>query len=470
MNAPAISIHEESRLITEIELLGALLHYGDPASFHVAAAIVGPEHFSDALHARIFSIMANGYAENLSKFPLIAYLISELRGDATLSDLNLTASAIIGKFIAHAAPQIAIEGGARQIRHDWLNDRLKAAVEGGETDKAELFAAEMERLSRAHLTKDDGVQSIGKSAPKILDRIADLYQNGTLPDTGAYPGSRDLESLLGGWRAGKFYVIGGRPGMGKSSTALSWVLRTAEKGHGVLFFSLEMTLNELTEIAMCDLAWQPNARIEYRDIAAASAKSQGLEWKYDALRWASERFEAMPLTFIDRTGLTLGDIRSQALQQAQRFEAQGEKLEVIVVDHLGLIKADSRYSGNKVAETEELSAALKALSKELGIAVICLVQLNRGVEGREDKQPSLSDLRWSGAIEQDADVVMFVYREAYYLQKQKDDPQEDEQREAKLLQVKNELKLIVAKHRGGPTPTMKFFCDIGCGVIRDSAK
>ena len=170
---------------------------------------------------------------------------------------------------------------------------------------------------------------------------------------------------------------------------------------------------------------------------------------------------------MDRVGMTIADIRSQALQQAQRLEAQGRRLDVICIDHLGLIKPSGKYAGNKAAETEEISASLKAMAKELNIAVVALVQLNRGVEGREDKRPSLSDLRWSGAIEQDADVVMFVYREAYYLTKPVSDPMEDAARMVKLHAAKSELEVIFAKHRGGPCPTIKMFCDMGCGVIRD---
>lgn len=109
----------------------------------------------------------------------------------------------------------------------------------------------------------------------------------------------------------------------------------------------------------------------------------------------------------------------------------------------------------------------KLLPRRHGVAIICLVQLNRGLEGRDDKRPSLSDLRWSGAIEQDADVVGFVYREAYYLSKPLDDPTKEQERQDKLREKQFDLELIIGKHRGGPTPTLHFYCDIGCGVVRD---
>jgi replicative DNA helicase len=272
---------------------------------------------------------------------------------------------------------------------------------------------------------------------------------------------------MGGWRRGRLYVIGGRPGAGKTTAALSLLLRTAERGHGVLMFELEMTAQELTEIALCDMAWSSKARIEYRDLSTFTDISQD---KVERLCAADNRLQRLPFVISDSPGLTIAEIRSQAMQYAQRLEASGSRLEVVCIDHLNLVKATGRYQSNKVAETEEVSNALKALAKELKCAVVVLCQLNRGVEGRDDKRPGLADLRWSGAIEQDADMVMFVYREAYYLSKPVDDPTADIERQDRLREVQNRLEVIVAKHRGGPTPVLEFFCDMGCGVVRDMEK
>ena len=181
-------------------------------------------------------------------------------------------------------------------------------------------------------------------------------------------------------------------------------------------FSLEMGREELSEMALCNLAWSRNSRVEYRDISAASVTREGFSEKFNAVLQTAPLLNSMPFTIADRGGITIADIRSQSLQHAQYLRERSRSLSVICVDHLGLIKSSGKYQGNKVAETEEISSALKALAKELGCAVVALAQLNRGVEGRDDKRPSLSDLRWSGSIEQDADVVMFVYRPAYYLQ------------------------------------------------------
>lgn len=469
MNAQAkpLDIKAQDRFDTEVELLGALLHYGDPNSYHLAAAIVGPEQFNDSFNGRLFGIIAEGVNAGLQAFALITYVMGQLREDPTLKDAGMTASGMVARYIGMCAPRIGIEGCARQVRRDWLNDRLKAAVEDTETGEAETIAAEMERLSRAHLDKNEGMVTAEKASGEIVDRLADLHQNGKQAPDFVYPGSWDLSRVIKGWRRGRFYVIAGRPGMGKSTTALSLLVHTAKQGAGVLFFSLEMTNAELMEMALCDLAWSRYHRIEYRDLDAPLKDTLESEKRFERIREAGETLANYPLTVMDRVGMTIAGIRSQALMQVQRLEAQGKRLEVICIDHLGLIKPSGKYAGNKVAETEEISASLKALAKELNVAVVTLVQLNRGVEGREDKRPSLSDLRWSGAIEQDADVVMFVYREAYYLTKPVSDPVEDTARMEKLQSAKGELEVIFAKHRGGPCPTIKMFCDMGCGVVRD---
>jgi replicative DNA helicase len=221
---------------------------------------------------------------------------------------------------------------------------------------------------------------------------------------------------------------------------------------------------ELTEIALADLSYDAFERIEYRDMN----KQEGFERRYERISAAARRLSTLPFLISDRGGQTLAEIRAQAQQYAQRLAAEGKRLDVICIDHLNLIKASDRYSGSKAAETEEISMALKQLAKDLQCAVIALTQLNRAVEGRDEKRPSLADLRWSGAIEQDADAVMFVYREAYYLERTKhDDMAKETDRLARLEASRTKLEVIFGKHRGGPCPVLEFYADMGCGAIRD---
>ena len=470
MSAPAVSrdTFADARFETERELLGALLAHRDSVSYSAAAAIVGPDSFGDDFNARLFSMIGRGVEQGLYAFPLTAWIIGQLRDDATLKELGTTASQIIARYMASQCPGIAIEGHARQIKHDSLSLALKQAVEDGETGLAEETAAEMERLSRAHLTKDDGASELSLAAHGVLEKLSAAYQSGQPANDFASAGLADLSRTIGGWRRGRFYVIAGRPGMGKTTFGLSTILRTALKGHGVLFFSLEMGRDELTEMALCDLAWRGSSRIEYRDIAASAVLQEGFPRKYESIHDVAPLLNSTPFLIVDKPGMSISEIRSRAMQYAQRLAANGRRLDVVCVDHLNLIAPSDAYRGNKSAETEEISMSLKRLAKELDIAVISLVQLNRAVEGREDKRPGLSDLRWSGAIEQDADVVMFVYREAYYLERKKhDDMAEEGLRKEQLLRKQNSLELIIAKHRGGPCPVLEFYCDMGCAVVRD---
>lgn len=459
---------DEERFDNELGLVGALLMYADPALYRTAAAVCGPAHFFDRFNASLFETIGRGVDAGLSAFRLVHWVIGELRDDPTLRESNITASGIIAKYCAYAFPAIAVEAAARQVKHDSLSVDLNLAVEEGDTAAAEEIAAEMERLSKAHLSSDTGIQGLAGAASQLLDDLSAAFQAGGSAQDYAYAGSRELASVIGGWRRGRFYILAGRPGMGKTTTGLSWLLRTAAKGHGVMFFSLEMGRSELTEIALCDIAYDRRARIEYRDISTTSVTKPGFEDKFAAIAGASRKLANIPFVISDKAGQTIAEIRSQAQQYAQRLAAEGKRLEVICIDHLNLIRASDRYQGSKTAETEEVSMALKQLAKELQCAVLCLCQLNRGVEGREEKRPNLSDLRWSGAIEQDADVVMFVYREAYYLERSKhDDMAHETDRLSKLERARNKLEVTFGKHRGGPCPVLEFYCDMGCGAVRD---
>jgi len=469
MNAPFTTETQRARYAIEDEmaLLGSFFTYQDVSLYRTAAAIVTPDDFSDPFYARLFHWLGEGIEQGLSNFPLIAWVLAKARNDETFVGLGVSTGQFVINMRSYALPAIGVEGGARQVRFNRLEDRLHGASASGDLEGAQQAAAEMQRLSKAHLTKDDSVRSLGEVALDVVNELNEAYQTGELRDDTAWPGSAVLADVMGGWRRGRLYVLGGRPGMGKSTLGLHLALHTALKGHGVAFFALEMSMRELAEMAACNMAFSDGRRIEYRDLQISAKSLPHMGPRIEAVNIALGRFNNLPLRVIDRAGLTLAEIRAQASQYAAKLAGQGKRLDLIVVDHLGLMRATDTYRGNKVAETEEISNGLKALAKELQCAVLALAQLNRGVEGRDDKKPDLSDLRNSGAIEQDADVVMFAYREAYYLRKPCEDPDDEMKRRLRLDDCKNKLDLIFAKHRGGPTPALEFFCDMGCAVVRD---
>ena len=468
MNAPlTMDKLTEERTANEQQLLGGLLSASSVA-YMAAASVLEPHHFVDPFHSVLFRLLGEATDAGLDGFKRTHWIMSQIRDIPAIQQLEMQASEVIAAYTASAAPQAGLGACARLVRYDFLKASLNTAVAEGDLTEVTRLATEMERIKAAHKATDESIESIGDIADKVIARINEAHMADEPITDFAFSGAGVLGDMLGGWRRKRLYIIAGRPGMGKSSVALSLLLRTARKGHGVMFFALEMGREELTEMALCSLAWRPDQRIEYRDIAASSAKRDGFGEKFQRICETRPKLDAMPFFIGDRGGLTVAEIRAQALNYAQKLAAQGKKLEVIAIDHMGLMKASDRYAGNKVQETEEISGALKSLAKELDCAVIALCQISRGVEGRDDKRPGLPDLRWSGAIEQDADVVLFVYREAYYLERIKHDTMDEEaDRTAKLGQLQSRIELLIAKHRGGPCGAVELFCDMGCAIVLD---
>jgi len=472
MNAPLSTSAKdgnEFRFDNEMLLLGAILVSNDcAATYRTAAAIIGPEHFYEHFHARFFEAIGDTVEEGLNEFPLWRRVMDRLQDDWSLREIGMTSSKMVARYAVAVAPTVCVPFLCRMIRTDYLKNEIAVAVEAGNWPAAHEIAGEIERLGKAHLEAEAGLQQIGAAASDVLNALSAAYQSPDSVTEFAYPGSYQMRQLIGGWRRGRLYILAGRPSMGKTTVALSWLLRTAKQGHGVFLASLEMGRQELVEIALCDISYDRHNRVEYRDIAATAVRNAGFEEKFRHVYAALPRLAELPLMISDRAGQTVAEIRSQAQQYAQRLAAEGKRLDVIAIDHMNKIKASGAYAGNKVAETEEISASLKQLAKDLQCAVICLCQLNRAVEGREEKRPGLSDLRWSGAIEQDADVAMFVYREAYYLERSKhDDMDRERDRGLRLEAARNRLEVIFAKNRSGPCSVLEFYADMGCGAIRD---
>lgn len=319
----------------------------------------------------------------------------------------------------------------------------------------------------------DEVLSYARPGRSTRSTAADAFRDtidALLNDDGSEritTGLTSLDDALGGWRRKQYAILAGRPSMGKTAIATSAMLRTAMAGYGVLYFSLEMPTTALAARCLSDLAWSHDRQVPY----AAALSNHLSNPQLQLLGQVSAHWSALPLTIDDQRGLTMAEIAARTRAEAQRFERDGKALGLVVVDHLGLVRPSGRYAGNKVQETGEISDALATLAKDQNIAVLALHQLNRGTEGRDNKRPTLADLRNSGDLEQDADVVCFAYREAYYLERQKYDPgsQQELQRQDELEARRNTLEILIAKNRNGPTKAVTMFCDMASNVIRDLA-
>lgn len=275
-------------------------------------------------------------------------------------------------------------------------------------------------------------------------------------------GLKTLDETTGGWHRGQFAILAGRPSMGKSAIALASMLRTAVKGHGVLFFSLEMTQQQIVSRSLADFAYT-EPPIAYSDLKPGRVTSGQVTRLLDA----AEAFKALPIEIETRNALTAGEILARVRQSVEDFKAKGNDLTLVVVDHLLKVRPSSRYAGQPVKEIDEISEAMCVLAKSMNVAVLGLHQLNRQVESRDNQRPLLSDLRGSGSLEQDADVVLFAYRPAYQYERQLQEGDKATDAEARLAAVKNELEIQVAKQRNGPVKTLKFFVDMPANVVRD---
>ncbi len=260
-----------------------------------------------------------------------------------------------------------------------------------------------------------------------FERITQLYESGA-EVTGVPSGFRDLDRITSGFQEGNLVVIAARPSMGKSALGLGVAANLAvRKNVPVALFTLEMSKSEVTQRLMCSEAKVESQRLR-------SGKLSADDWP--RLTAACDKLAKAPI-YVDDTGsITMMEIRSKA----RRLKGKQPDLGLIIVDYMQLMTS-GMSAENRVQEVSQISRSLKVLARDLDVPIVALSQLSRAVEQRHDKRPILSDLRESGSIEQDADIVMFIYRDEYYNSEESD--------QQGLAEV------IVAKHRNGPTDTVK---------------
>ena len=247
--------------------------------------------------------------------------------------------------------------------------------------------------------------------------------------TGIPTGFYDLDKLTSGFQESQLIIIAARPAMGKTAFALNLVTNVAQNtGKKVALFNLEMGAEQLA-MRMLSSAGQINGG------KLMKGKLEHNDWK--RVNEAISRLAETNIYIDDTPGITIGEIRAKA----RRLAAEGD-LAMIVIDYLQLISIESKYAGNRQQEISEISRSLKTLAMELKVPIVALAQLSRSVDSRDDKRPILSDLRESGSIEQDADIVAFLYRDDYY------------NKEASIDENTSQSEFIIRKHRNGPTTTI----------------
>ena len=273
-----------------------------------------------------------------------------------------------------------------------------------------------------------GFQSIDKLVVSLIDRVQELHDNGAEEVTGVRTGFYELDRMTAGLQKGDLLVLAARPSMGKTAFALNIAEHVAvQEGLPVLVFSMEMGASQLALRLVGSLG-----RIDQQHLR--TGRLDNSEW--ERLTGAVEQLGKVQLLIDETAGLTSSELRARARRMARQFGTLG----LIVIDYLQLMSGSSGSDENRATELGEISRGLKSLAKELQCPVLALSQLNRSVESRNDKRPMMSDLRESGAIEQDADIIMFIYRDDYY-NKESKEPGVSE--------------IVIAKQRNGPVGTVK---------------
>ena len=311
-----------------------------------------------------------------------------------------------------------IQAGGEIARLGWERPGDAAAL----VDQAEqvVFELGQERASSEFSAIEDLLK-------ESFERITHLYELGA-DVTGVPSGFRDLDRITSGFQEGNLVIVAARPGMGKSALGLGFAANVAVRTQQpVALFTLEMSKAEVTQRLMC-----AEAKVELHRLRTGRLAAD--DWP--RLTAACDRLAKAPL-YVDDTGsITMMEIRSKA----RRLKSKHPDLGLIVVDYLQLMTSGTNPE-NRVQEVSQISRSLKVLARDLEVPIIAMSQLSRAVEQRHDKRPILSDLRESGSIEQDADIVTFIYRDDYYTPEDSPDP--------------GVAEVIVAKHRNGPTDKVK---------------
>ncbi|NKE44427.1 replicative DNA helicase [Roseomonas frigidaquae] len=461
-----------ANLEAEQALLGALL--ANNKAYERVSEFLAADHFADVVHGRIFAaiqrrIEAGHLADAVT-------LRAEFEHSGLLDEVG--GSAYLGQLLTAMVGVINAGEYGRVIHDAWLRRQL---VDLGEVMVNRAFGAEPELdgklqmesaeqalfdLSRAG-ESGGGFVSFERALSTAVQHAEKAFSNpGGV--AGLSTGLRDLDAKLGGLHPSDLLIMAGRPGMGKTALAVKVafggaraILREAKEKDpnsvprgGVAIFSLEMSCDQLATRLLSEESRISGDRIRRGEISQRD---------FDKFLEVSRELQQLPLFIDDTPAITISALRTRC-RRLQRTKG----LNLIIVDYLQLMRpAAGSKPENRVQEISQITQGLKAIAKELSVPVIALSQLSRAVEQREDKRPQLSDLRESGSIEQDADVVMFIYRDEYYLQQRQpkeltfDNPQKFSEAVEKwqkdMEDAHNKAELIVSKQRHGPTGTIRLF-------------
>jgi len=419
----------------EKSLLGAIMIDAD-AIVRIADS-VSVDDFYEERHQRIFEAIRKLYDRHRPVDVLT--LSNQLREDGFLEVVGgATYLTELTNYVPTAAHvehygEIVAEKALRRKLIKASQDIVSIGYDEAKPVKEVIEEAEIElfQVSQKHVKQD--LESIESILSSSFERLDELHKEGGKV-RGIPTGFKDLDNIVAGWQKSDLVILAARPSMGKSVLALNFAHKVATKSEmPVLIFSLEMSKEQLVDrmLAM-------ESGVDAWNIRTGNLTDS--DW--DKISEAMGTLSEAPIYIDDTPGITVSDMRTKA-----RREQHQRQLGLIIVDYLQLMSGGARFSGdsNRVQEISEISRGLKAIARELQVPVIALSQLSRSVESRSPQIPQLADLRESGSIEQDADMVMFIYRDEYYNPENTDKP--------------NVADILIRKHRNGPTGNVELFFD-----------
>jgi replicative DNA helicase len=447
-------LYPTSIVPTEGEYMMLAMLLNENRRVDIVADLLRGEDFAEPLFGRIYDrivqlVSAGQQANPITLDPLFAddFSYQEFNGRAFLAGMTGgTATATLLMRPRDQANMIA-ECAARRRYVDATTELARAAADRTISIPSLIDQADSAVAGTIERREAPRQVSLSGSIAQAITRIEEIQANGG--KVGAPCGIAEIDDLIGGFEAPDLILIGGRPGMGKTALAAALALGLARNGHGVRFDSLEMRSVQLGMRFVSDLCCRDVGRwIPFSAITKGTVTREQLE----TMRAAEQAVRSWPLLVEDVSKVTIPSLHRNLRRTQRTMAAQGQELKVGFVDYLQLMQS-SNPKASTYDTVSEISKGLKEIAKDLGIAMVALAQLSRKVEERDDKRPKLADLRESGQLEQDADVVLFPYREEYYLKDEKPKPGNEEAHEARKSAAAGRMSLICAKRRSGPTGT-----------------
>jgi replicative DNA helicase len=446
-------------LEAEQALLGALFH--NNIAYEKVSELLQPHHFADPIHGRIYGAVGHLIERGFVADPITLKdyfehdkALEEIGGTQYLVQLAGSVVSIINVLdYAHIIHDLHLRRQLINIGEEVVNKAHTHELEDSANHQIEEAEQKLFDLATQGET-DKGFQVFSLALTEAIKSAEVAYRRDSHV-VGVTSGLRDMDKWLGGLHPSDLLILAGRPSMGKTALATNIAFNAARaalegnEGAHVAFFSLEMSAEQLATRLLAQEAGISSDRIRRGAIRQED---------FPTFVEVSRRLNSIPLYIDDTPALSVTAVRARA-RRLMRQKGLG----LIVIDYLQLLQppAGKRSSEGRVQEISEITRSLKALAKELNVPVLALSQLSRAVEQRDDKRPQLADLRESGSIEQDADVVMFVFREVYYKERQQPATGTDKHREwqDEMNRLHNLAEVIIAKQRHGPITNIKLFFD-----------